>query len=73
MRRRDRLGAHNERVKLGANSVNAVGLAFVALGIVRPLVDPDVNIGIAGFVFGTTGLALHALAHYILKQLETET
>ena len=72
MRQRDRLGAHNERVKLSANSVNAVGLAFVALGIVRPLVDPDVGLALASFVFGATGLALHGLAHYVLRQLETE-
>lgn len=34
MRQRDRVGAHNERVKLLANSINAIGLAFVALGVV---------------------------------------
>ena len=73
MRRRDELGAHNERVKLGANSVNAVGLAFVAFGIVRPLVDPDVGLSLASIVFAGAGLALHCLAHYILKQLETDT
>ena len=39
MRRRDRLAGFNERAKLAATSVNAVGLAFIALGVVRPLVD----------------------------------
>lgn len=72
MRQRDELGAHNERVKLGANSVNAVGLAFVALGLVRPLVDPEIGLSFSSFAFAATGLVLHALAHYILKQLETD-
>ena len=42
MRRRDELAAHNERVKLQATTSNAVGLAVLALGVVRPLIDPDV-------------------------------
>lgn len=71
MRRRDKLAAHNERVKLMASTINAIGLAFIALGIVRPVVDPETAIGIGGIVFGVVGLVCHAVAHYILKQMET--
>ena len=70
MRQRDDLAAHNERVKLTASTSNAVGLAFIALGVVRPVVDPEVTLGLTGLVFGVIGLACHAAAHYILRQLE---
>ncbi len=72
MRQRDRLAAYNERVKLVATTSNAIGLAFIALGIVRPTVDPDLSIGLAGTVFGVIGLACHGASHYILKHLEME-
>ena len=35
MRQRDPVGGHNERVKLLGTSINAIGLAFIALGVVR--------------------------------------
>ncbi|WP_299845710.1 hypothetical protein [uncultured Jannaschia sp.] len=70
MRQRDRLVTYNERVKLMATTINAIGLAFVALGIVRPTVDPDLTIGLAGTVFGLIGLACHGAAHYILRYME---
>ena len=72
MRRRDTLTSYNERVKLVALSSNAVGLAFVALGIVRPAVDPDLSISLSGTVFGIVGLACHGAAHYILTKLEMD-
>ena len=72
MRRRDELGAHNERVKLTATTINAIGLAFIALGVVRPFVDPEASLAIGGIVFGAIGLVCHAAAHYILKQMETD-
>lgn len=73
MRRRDRLAAFNERAKLAANSVNAVGLAFIGLGFVRPIVDTATELtwNTAGYL--ATGLALHAVAHYIVGQVETDT
>jgi hypothetical protein len=67
MRRRDELAAHNERVKLTATTINAIGLAFIALGIVRPFVDPETPVAV-----GVVGLVCHAVAHYILKQMETD-
>lgn len=73
MRRRDELGAHNERVKLTATTINAIGLAFVALGIIRPFVDDSTTPSLTSVVFGVIGLVSHGAAHYILKQLETDT
>ena len=72
MRRRDPLAAHNERMKLAANSVNAVGLAVVALGVVRPLIDPAVAAGIVLVAHLVVALVMHGLAHYILGQLEID-
>ena len=72
MRRRDELAAHNERVKLQATTSNAVGLAVLALGVVRPLIVPDVPIEWSIVIFGAVALAGHALAYYILKQLELD-
>lgn len=72
MRQRDRVGAHNERIKLLANSINAIGLAFVALGVVRPLVDRDVGMSIETIGYIAGALAIHVLAHYIVSQVEVD-
>ncbi len=72
MRQRDPVGGHNERMKLLATSINAVGLAFVVVGIVRPLVNATITASpeTLGYIFGA--LALHALAHYVVSQVEID-
>ena len=72
MKPRDPLAKFNERVKLAATSVNAVGLAFVGLGFVRPLIDAEVAFGPPEMGFATIGLACHASAHYILRYLRKD-
>ncbi len=69
MRQRDELTAYNERVKLMSSTSNAVGLALLALGILRPAIDPDLSIGLTGMVYGALGVACHVGAHYVLKEL----
>ena len=72
MRRRDELTAYNERLKLGATTVNALGLAVIAVGVLRPLIDADAgpSWGIALYV--VVAVVLHVLAHYIVSQVEVE-
>lgn len=72
MRRRDPLATHNERVKLSANSLNAIGLGFVAYALLRPLVDGTAQLDAGFLVWPVTGLAMHLAARYILRYLEVE-
>ncbi len=73
MRRRDSLTAHNERMKLGATTANALGLAVVAVGILRPLFDGETGFRWSFAVYALIAVALHVLAHYIVSQVETDT
>jgi hypothetical protein len=63
MRRRDELTAYNERL----------GLAVIAVGVLRPLIDKDVGPSWGIAVYIIIAVALHAAAHYIVSQVETET
>ena len=72
MRRRDDLAAYNERVKIRATTANAVGLAVLALGTARPLIDDDVPITWKIGLFCFVALAGHLAANYILGRLETD-
>ena len=66
MWQRDKIGAFNERVKLRATSINAIGLAFAAVGAVQPIVEsrqPDLDT--LGWTVGA--LVLHAIANYIVS------
>lgn len=72
MRRRDPLATHNERVKLRAGFLNALGLGFLGFALLRPLVDGTLSINLLTAAFLITGLVLHRAADYILRYLETE-
>jgi hypothetical protein len=72
MRQRDPVGGHNERLKLLATSINAIGLAFIALGVVRPIVDTTVSLNLDSIAYLVGALALHGLAHYIVSQVEID-
>lgn len=72
MRRRDPLATHNERVKLRANALNALSLGFFGFAFLRPLIDGTLTLGALTLSFPATGLALHAMAHYILRYLEKD-
>ena len=71
-RRRDRLSTHNERVKLFAGFFNTLGLGFLGVALLRPLVEGRVASDPFLVVWIATGLALHGAAHYILRYLERE-
>ncbi len=72
MRARDPLSTHNERVKLRAQFLNALALAFLGFAFLRPLIDGTLSINLLTVSYSVTGLALHAAAHYILRYLEKE-
>ena len=72
MRRRDDLAVHNERVKWGATTVNAVALAVFALGFARPLIDDAVPRTAMMGVYLVVSIALGGCAFYILGQLKTD-
>jgi hypothetical protein len=64
--------ARNEQRKLRANSWNAIGLAFVAIGFVQPLVLGELN-WVAVVKLATAaliGYILHRHAIWLLSQLE---
>ena len=69
---RDRLAANNERVKLFANFVNAIGLGLIGFAILRPVTESLSNANLSTLWWGMVGLALHGFSHYILGQLRKE-
>lgn len=69
---RDRLTAYNERVKLFANFVNAIGLGLIGFAILRPVTESLSNTALSSLWWGAAGLALHGLSHYILGYIRKE-
>jgi hypothetical protein len=59
----------NERVKLFANFVSAIGLGLIALAVLRPLIETGSENYWQVAVWAMTGLALHGLSHYILGNM----
>jgi hypothetical protein len=72
MRRRDPLATHNERVRQRAQFLNALSLGFLGFAVLRPLIEGTLLVNVVTIAYLVTGLALHGLAHYILRYLETE-
>ena len=72
MRRRDEVGGYNERLKMIATSINAIGLGIIGLGTVRPFLDPDIGVGIAAVASLAVALVLHGVALYIVSKVETD-
>lgn len=71
-RSRDRLATHNERVKLLSGFLNATGIGFIGFAILRPLVERQATFDGFFVLWAAVGLALHVLAHYVLRYLEKE-
>jgi hypothetical protein len=68
---RDPVATYNERVKLLASFSNAIGLGLIGFAVLRPLSDPA-EAGSLSVWWGMSGLAFHAVAHYILGRLRKE-
>jgi hypothetical protein len=59
----------NERLKLAANFLNALGIGLIGIAVLRPMVetgDPS-YLALAGW--SLAGLAIHGAALYILGYL----
>jgi hypothetical protein len=69
---RDPLATSNERVKLFANFVNAIGLGLIGFAILRPLTEDLAGMSPSTLLWGVVGLALHGISHYILTLIRKE-
>jgi hypothetical protein len=69
---RRRLGkaGWNERLKLLATSLNAVGLAFLGLGALGPLLSGLDRPAVQYALCGVISVALHVIAQWVLRWLE---
>lgn len=68
---RDRLATRNERVKLVAGFLNAIGLGLIGFAVLRPITS-GVNPSLLSLWWSVVGFALHALAHYVLGYIRKE-
>ncbi|WP_193142626.1 MULTISPECIES: hypothetical protein [unclassified Meridianimarinicoccus] len=69
---RDPLVTHNERVKLFAGFISAIGLGLIGFAILRPAVEDWQNVRLTTLWWGAGGLALHGVSHYILRYIRKE-
>ena len=69
---RDPLAGYNERVKLFANFLNAIGLGLIGFAVLRPLTESLNNATLSTLWWGMTGLAIHAIAHYVVGRIRKE-
>ena len=72
MWRRDEVGAFNERLKMIATSINAIGLGVIGLGTVRPFINPEVGFILVVPASFAASLVLHSLALYIVNKVRTD-
>lgn len=72
----DRVASHNERVKLLAGFVNAIGIALLGVGALAPTITflgqpGSTTLNLSVLTASTAlGVALHLLAHYVLTYLK---
>lgn len=59
----------NERVKLVATFLNAIGLGLIGFAVLKPLTDDITKISAASLWWGLAALAFHAISFYMLGKL----
>jgi hypothetical protein len=69
---RDPLATHNDRVKLLASFLNAIGLGLLGFAVLRPVTETPINVTWLSAWWGGCGVAFHGLSLYILKYLRKE-
>lgn len=69
---RDPLATHNERMKLIAGFINAIGLGLIGFAVLRPISENLANARLSTLWWMLAGLAMHVLSLYILKYLRKE-
>jgi divalent metal cation (Fe/Co/Zn/Cd) transporter len=72
MRDRDALAVHNERMKLLANTFNALAIGLIGFALLRPLVEDLSTLNVQSLWWVLTAIVFHLLSHYVLGRLERE-
>ena len=68
---RDRLAIYNERVKSLSNFLTAIGIGLVGFAVIRPAIE-SASAEWPNAAWGAAGLAMHAVAHYVLGYLKKD-
>ncbi|MGL6210371.1 MAG: hypothetical protein ACRC14_11150 [Paracoccaceae bacterium] len=63
---RDTILSWNERVKLFANFLNAIGLGLIGFAVLKPLTEDITKLSTLTVSWGLVGLVLHAISLYTL-------
>jgi len=71
-RQRDPLASFNERVKILAQFLNAIALGAIGFAVLRPLTESLSNWDLNAFWWLIVGLAIHGVAHYVLRYMHKE-
>ena len=69
---RDVIAAHNERTKLTAQTLNAVGVGLIGFAVLRPAAEDVTSLETTSLVWTLLGLALHGVARHLLSYLRKE-
>ncbi|WP_099826757.1 hypothetical protein [Oceaniglobus indicus] len=70
---RDDVTILNERIKLFAGFLNALGLGLIGFAVLRRVVEDVNTLDLRAALWCGVGFALHGLAHYILGRLRKGT
>ncbi|QFU08559.1 hypothetical protein PARPLA_03155 [Rhodobacteraceae bacterium THAF1] len=68
---RDRVSSYNERVKLFAGFLNAIGVGLIGFSLLRPLVETG-SVAVLSPIWALLGVVFHGAAHYVLGYLKKE-
>ncbi len=67
------LDVHDERVKLGAGFMKAVGPGLPGFAVLRPLTANPMKLQAVSAWWGLLGPAFHGAGHYFLGWMKTQT
>ncbi|MGQ0567604.1 MAG: hypothetical protein ACT4OK_21415 [Gemmobacter sp.] len=65
----DPVAEWNERVKLFAGFVSALGLGVFGFGVLRPLTEDLSSLSLLTIWWILVGLVLHGSSHYVLRYM----
>ncbi|OYW59081.1 MAG: hypothetical protein B7Z10_09215 [Rhodobacterales bacterium 32-66-7] len=66
---RDPIASWNERLKLVAAFLNAIGLGMIGFAVLKPLTEDITSISLVTVWWGLAGLAFHAISLYVLGKM----
>ena len=68
----DPIATYNERTKLTASTINALGIGLVGFAVLRPAAEDVATLELTAVVWTFIGLALHGVARHLLGYLRRE-